>query len=344
MTIKIECVIFIVNYSNTAVIYEIIRENRKEIIMTMRKIKKAACAAAAVVMMLCLSSCMAMENGIIINNDGTIRVFCDTTVEEEMLASMEMTKEDFVQNIKDSETSESYEGFEIESIENTVDGKSYVGCRYYKDMTTDELNSYVQGDEGVKCTYSLVEEGGKLTVTITYTNSNEGGEDMDEMSQYVAEGMMTTKQSVKAPYEILETNGTADEATGTVTWDTLEVFMGTVKEVDYTVTYKVSSGAPLGLIFGIIAAIIIIAAAVIVFIVIKNNRTPAIPQAAVSFATAETTPVQPSAPVQAPVENTAPQQTEEAQAQEQANEKICEICGAKAGADDQFCPVCGERM
>ena len=312
--------------------------------MTMRKFKKALCVFAAVAMMLCLSSCMAMENGLIINADGSIRLFCDTTVEEEMLSSMEMTKEDFVQSIKDSESSESYEGFETEVIETTIDGKNHVGCRYYKDMTVDEVNSYVQGDANVKSSYSIVEEGGKLTVTITYTNSSEEGvESTDEMSQYVAEGMMTTKQSVTAPYEVIETNGTVDEATGTVTWDTLEVFMGTVKEATYTVTYKVSSGAPLGLIFGIVAAVLIITAAVIAFLVIKKNKEPQIPQAAADFSMpAETNSVQTAAPVQEPAQE-APAE-EEAPAAEQPQEKVCAICGAKVSADDQFCSVCGERV
>ncbi len=312
--------------------------------MTMRKFKKALCVLAAVAMMLCLSSCMAMENGLVINADGSVRLFCDTTVEEEMLTSMEMTKEDFVQSIKDSESSESYEGFEVEAIETTIDGKNHVGCRYYKDMTVDEVNSYVQGDADVKSAYSIVEEGGKLTVTITYTNSSEEGvESTDEMSQYVAEGMMTTKQSVTAPYEVIETNGTYDAASGTVTWDTLEVFMGTVKEAKYTVTYKTSSAAPLGLIFGIVAAVLIIAAAVIAFLVIKKNREPKIPQSTVDFSMpAETNSVQTAAPVQTPVQETPVE--EEAPAAEQPQEKTCGICGAKVGADDQFCSVCGERV
>lgn len=310
--------------------------------MTMRKIKKAVCILAAAAMMLCLSSCMAMENGLIINEDGTVRLFCDTTVEEEMLASMEMTKEDFIQNIKDSETSESYEGFELEALETTVDGKNYVGCRYYKDMTTDEVNSYVQGDANVKSSYSIVEDGGKLTVKITYTNNREAdAEETDEMSEYIAQGMMTTKQSVTAPYEIIETNGTVDEATGTITWDTLDVFMGTVTEASYTVTYKLPSTFPLGLVIGIAAAVVIAVVAVVIVMVVKNNSEPKIPQAAVDFSASAEAPVQTVAPVQ--TQETAPVQ-EEAPAEEQEKAKFCEVCGAKVSADDQFCPACGERV
>ncbi len=306
--------------------------------MTKRKIRKLLCIFAALAMVLCLCSCMAMENGLIINADGSVRLFCDTTVEEEMLSSMEMTKEEFVQNIKDSESSEGYEGFEIELVERTIDGKKYVGCRYYKDMTVDELMAYEQGDANVTATYSVVEEGGNLIVKITYKNSDPA--DTNEMGEYITQGMMTTSQSVTAPYEVIETNGTYDAAAGTVTWDTLDVFMGTVTTAEYTVTYKVSAGGfPVGLIF-VIAAVLLIAV-VAVIIIMKKNRQPVIPQAAVDFsAPMETSTAQWTAPVQ--TATAAP--AEEAPEAEKAQTKVCRVCGAEVSADAQFCTICGAKL
>lgn len=306
--------------------------------MTKRKIKKILCIFAAAAMMLCLCSCMTMENGLILNADGSVRLFCSTTVEEEMLTSMDMTKEDFINNIKDSESSESYDGFEVEAIETTVDGKSHVGCRYYKDMTRDELNSYVQGEESVKSTYMVVEEGNKLIVKITYKNSNPA--ETNEMSEYIAQGMMTTSQSVTAPYEVIETNGTYDAASGTVTWDTLEVFTGKTPTAEYTVTYKLGSSFPVGIVFAIAGVLLV--AVVVVVIVMKNNRQPVIPQAAVDFSTsAETTAAQWTPPVQ--TETTAAAPVKEAETVTE-KAKVCEICGAPVGEEDQFCQVCGAKL
>ena len=313
--------------------------------MVKRKLKKAVCVFAAAVMMLCLSSCMAMETGLIFNEDGTVRLFCDTTIEEDMLSSMEMTTEDFLNSINESESSEEYEDFASETIETEVDGKSYVGQRYYKDMTLDELNAYIESSEdGVTVKYSAVKEGGNLVVTITYTNNAETSEEeQSELTEYMAQGMMTTTQSIIAPYEIVDTNGTVNTETKKITWDTLNVMMGTEKEAVCTVTYKLPATFPIAAVI-IIAAVVVVAIVVVVLVMVtKGNKKNEIPY----VAPAQEIP----APVQeipAPVQETeAPAEEEavtEAPAEEAQEKKFCEICGTKLDADAKFCQGCGEKV
>ncbi len=314
--------------------------------MVKRRFKKAVCVLAAAVMMLCLSSCMAMENGLMFNEDGTVRLFCDTTVEEEMLTSMEMTKEDFLNSISESETSEGYEGFTTEAIETTVDGKNYVGQRYYLDMTLEELNAYEESTEdGVSVKYSAVKEKGNLVVTITYTNNAEASaEEQNEISEYIAQGMMTTSQSVAAPYEVVETNGIIDAETGKITWDTLNVMMGTEKEKICTVTYKLPSSPLVGIII-IAAIVVVVIVAVVLVLVTRSGKKNEIPYTASDYtaqeipAPAEEASVQETAPVQAETAEEA-----EAPAEEAQEKKFCEMCGTKLDADAKFCQGCGEKV
>ncbi len=305
--------------------------------MTFRKFKKAVCVLAAAAMMLCLSSCMAMETGLIFNEDGTVRLFCDTTVEEEMLSSLDMTKEDFLSSINESESSEEYAGFETESVETTVNGKAHVGQRYFKDMTLEELNAYVQdADSGVKVTYSAEKKGGKLSVTITYTNSGEvSEEEVSEISEYLAQGMMTTSHSVVAPYDVVETNGIIDAETGKITWDTMDVMIGTKSEAVFTVTYKLPFTFPVVAVV-IIAAVVAVAVVVAILLSKKKKNNEVVPVAAIEAYAQETT-------AEAPVQEEAPAQ-EDAPAEKTAAAVFCRNCGAKLGADDKFCQSCGEKV
>ncbi len=309
-----------------------------------KRIKKAVCILATAVMMLALSSCMAMETGLILNEDGTVRLFCDTTVEEEMLTSMEMTKEDFLNSINESESSEEYEGFNSETIETEVDGKSHVGQRYYKDMSIDELNNYEQSaDDGINIKYSAVKEGGNLVLTITYTNNTDASaEEQSELGEYMAQGMMTTKQSVIAPYEIVETNGVVNTDTKKITWDTLDVMMGTTKEAVFTVTYALPSTFPIGIVIAIAAVVVVAIVVVVIVILTKGNKNNQLKQVApISYNEPVTTP----APVEeAPVQETAPAQTETAETPVAEAKKFCELCGTKLDADAKFCHGCGEKV
>ncbi len=316
--------------------------------MTMRKIKKAVCVLAAAAMTLCLSSCMSMENGLVFSEDGTVRIYCDTTIEEEALTSMEMTKEDFLSSVNESETSDEYADFQSEPVEKEIDGKAHVGQRYYKDMTYDELNAFTQGVDGdISAVYSVTEEGGNLNVIITYTNNEppaEGEEDEagSEMGEYIAQGMMTTFQSVSAPYEIVETNGTVDSETGTVTWDILDVFTGAQPEMTLTVTYKLPA-SPLAAIIIIAAVVVIAVVAVVLVLVTRKNKQEENSNPAEMYAEQQTE----SVPVQeasAQTEDSSiPVQTE-APAQEENRPAYCEICGMQLSEDDNFCPGCGEKI
>ncbi len=330
-------------YGNTAVICKTNGETERKEIMTFKKFKKAVCVLAAAAMMLCLSSCMAMETGLVFNEDGTVKVFCDTTVEEEMLSSMDMTKEDFLASINESESSEEYAGFETESVETKVNGKAHVGQRYFKNMTLEELNSYVQdADSGVKVTYSAENKGGELVVTITYTNSGEtAAEETSEISEYLAQGMMTTSHSVTAPYDVVETNGVIDAETGKITWDTMDVMIGTKSEAVFTVTYKLPFTFPVVPVI-IIAAVVVVA--VVVAVILSKKKSTPVPVAAIDFSAQETT-AEAEAPAQeaAPAQETAPAE-EAAPAEETAEaEAVCKNCGAKLSAEDKFCQGCGEK-
>ena len=294
-------------------------------------LKKAACVLLTAALIFSLSSCMAMETGLVFNEDGTVRLFADTTVEEDMLTEMEMTKEDFLSSLNESETSEEYAGFSTEVVEKTVDGKIYVGQRYFKDMTLDELNAYSQNaDENIAVSYSAVKEKGNLLVTITYTNNTElSDEEKSEMGEYLAQGMMTTTQSVIAPYEIVETNGIIDNETGKITWDTLDVMTGTEKEAVYTVTYKLPASPLAGII--IVAAVVAAAIVIVVLVfVIKGNKKNELPMV----------------PYTPPQETAAPEQTAPAQPEAQSDEAVsfCRSCGAKLQNNDVFCAQCGEKV
>ncbi len=244
----------------------------------MKSFKKLLCMISLTAMMLSLSACMSMENGLIINKDGTVRLYCDATIDESALSQMDMTREEFIESINESEDASDYEGFTTESVETQIDGKKYIGQRYYKDMKLDELNNHKQAsdsDSEVDVTYNAVKKGNKLTITITYKNvapaaDNSSDIEGEELGNYIAQGMMTTKQCITCPYKIVETNGVQDTSTNKVTWNTLSVFTGEENEMVCTVTYKLP--IPLWLIIGIIAVVVAIVVVVVIIIVKKKNK------------------------------------------------------------------------
>lgn len=315
-----------------------------------RRLKKAAAVIVlAVFTLMTMCSCLAMEAGLIFNKDGTVRTYTDITMEEGMLETMEMTREDFIQSLQESSDSEEYEGWEQEAVETIVDGSNYIGLRYYKDISYEELNEMHDDNSGAEVDYNVVEEGGKLKVTVTFTGSATSEEESSDMAEYITSGMMTTTFRIAAPYEILDTNGTISEDSTYVTWDILDVMMGEVSEKTLTVEFKKGVSPLLALI--IVGAVMTAAIVVIVLVVVSKNKKPQLtvseyvpPVQTDSFAE-PAAPVQPEAPAEASAE--APAEAPAAEEEEYNYDEVktyCRNCGNQVGDSDAFCQNCGEPV
>ena len=295
----------------------------------MKKILKRAAAAVSLLLVLMLAcSCMDMETGLIFKEDGSARVYCDMTVDEELLKEAGKTKEEFIQSISESEDSEQFKGWSKEDVTKTISGKNYIGIRYFIDKSRDELAELKNiNDSQISC--EIKNEGGKLSVKMVVAGTGEtiGG----DVANYIAQGMMNVRFRVSAPFELLETNGTKDED-GSVCWDLIPVMSGSVSSLEMTATYK-AGGINLVLILCIAGGVVVVAG-IIIAVVLLTKKKPAAPAAVPMGVILGEQPVQQAAPVQqnAPAEQPA------------AAAKFCKDCGAKMEEGAKFCISCGAKQ
>lgn len=328
-----------------------------------KSFKKALAAVALVFALLMMCSCMRMEMGIVINNDGTAKVFSEVTMSEATLTQLEQTKEDFMQSLRESEDSEDYEGWETEEVERLVPGEmgdeTYIGMRYYKTGTFEEvMGALGDSDESSNITFDTKAENGERTISINFANT-EGGSAGGEIEEYISQGMMTTYFTVTVPTEITSSNGKISADKKTATWDILKILSGADEEMSMTVTFK-EPGSPVLLIILIAAGAVVLIGIVVALVVILGKKKPqpvaqapmnySIPQAVPvtnAVPAADTAPVQETTPVQeaAPAAETAPVQAEAPAEAAPAEEKaFCINCGSKLESGSAFCANCGEKV
>lgn len=326
----------------------------------MKNLKKAIAAISLFMCLMLMCSCMRMEAGVIINGDGTGRVFNEITMSEATLTQMEMTKEDFLKSVSESEDNDKYEDWSMEEVERLVPGEmgdeTYIGVRYYKDGKLDELVSALSDSEdNSNVTFDMKSENGNIELTVNMFNDSEGSVG-GEVNEYVSQGMMKVYFSVTVPSEIVESNGTISEDRKTATWDILSLASGADKERTMRITFKENS--PFLLIVLIIGGVLL-AAIIFGVIVVALSKRKYRPRNAVnnqsntvysgnSFTVNQVS--QPEQPIEAPApvqpEASAPVQPAEAAAPEQseAKQKFCTYCGAKIEYEAAFCMNCGEQI
>lgn len=319
-----------------------------------KSFKKALAAVALVLTLLMMCSCMRMEMGLVINEDGTAKVFSEVTMSEATLTQLEQTKEEFMQSLRESEDSEQYEGWEMEEVERAVPGEmgdeTYIGMRYYKTGTFEEVtNALGESDDSSNFSFDKKTEGGVNTISIRLANK-EGGSAGGEVEEYISQGMMTTYFTVTVPTEITSSNGVISADKKTATWDILKILSGADEEMTMEVSYK-EPGSPVLMIILIAGGAVVLIGIVVALIVILGKKKPqpvadtpvnySIPQA---VPVTNAVPVQETAPVQeaAPVAEAAPEApVAAAPAEEKA---FCENCGSKLEPGSAFCTNCGEKV
>ncbi len=206
-----------------------------------KKLRRIASVLLSVVMLVTLCSCMSMESGLEFIDENTVKVYTQVLMEEDSLESLGMTKEEYLDSISNSESSEEYEGWESETVEVEVDGKNHIGTRYYKDATYETAN--FEGVDSGDCDIdvSVDRKGSDVTVTVTYKNTASLSiDEVNEVSQYIADGMMTTSFRIAVPEDcdVVSTNGNYNKDKREITWDVLSVMSGTESEKVLTVTFN----------------------------------------------------------------------------------------------------------
>lgn len=298
----------------------------------MKKILKRAAAAVSLLLVLMLAcSCMDMETGIIFNKDGSARVYCDMTVDEELLEKAGKTKEEFLKSISESSDSDKFESWDNrEEITKTISGKNYIGIRYFADKTWDEITSIDNvNDTEIFC--EIKNEDGKISVKMVLNGIGEmsGG----DVAEYIAQGMMNVRFRITAPFELLETNGTKDED-GSVYWDLIPVATGSVSSLEMTAIYN-KSGINLLLILCIAGGVLVVAGIIIAVVLLTKKKPAAAPVPMGVILGEQPAPVQQTVPAQqtAPAEQPAP-----------VTAKFCKDCGAKIEGGSKFCINCGAKQ
>lgn len=206
-----------------------------------KKLRRIASVLLSAVMLVTLCSCMSMESGLEFIDENTVKVYTQVLMEEDSLESLGMTKEEYLDSISNSESSEEYEGWESETVEVEVDGKNHIGTRYYKDATYETAN--FEGVDSGDCDIdvSVDRKGSDVTVTVTYKNTASLSiDEVNEVSQYIADGMMTTSFRIAVPEDcdVVSTNGNYNKDKREITWDVLSVMSGTESEKVLTVTFN----------------------------------------------------------------------------------------------------------
>lgn len=303
--------------------------------------KRLTAAAALLALLFTLCSCIDMEMGIIINSDGTARAYTEIAIQKSILEMAGKTEEEFFEQVDESEGSEKLRDWKMEKFSKTVGGEAYTGVRYFNDTTYDVLAQEGLSGNGENGKISFERENGSLLVTMVY--EGDAAEPSGEMESYLSQNMMNVLFRVKAPFPILETNGTIDED-GSVFWNMLDVMTGKTDRLEMTVRYD--AGPDIGMIL-LIAGGALLLIVVIAVILIAVRKKPKPLAAAASYAPAPIpaemsvpvevpVPVEVSAPVETPVEPIGSAKTEE--------KKFCTDCGAQIKADDTFCPGCGSKI
>ncbi len=320
--------------------------------MNLRKIKKAAALIGTMLLTLALSSCMALEQGLEFAEDGSVKVYTEFSIEEELLTTSETTKEDFFTNMEESEDVKEYEGWDREDVEKTVDGKSYIGTRYYKSLSYTELNEMeTLHEDKVNADYSITETDDTIEAVITFVYPGKVSD--SELGEYIVDGMIKTAFVVKTPYEVIATNGEKSADGTTVTWDIIDVMVGTVSEKVLTISMKKEpTGFSAGVIISLCAAVIIPIAALIIILV--ATRKPAAPENEIIPEIELSPQTEPEIIPEAPSE-TEEAVTEEEVLVEEAKEaadsveeaperRYCPNCGNLTEKGDKFCTCCGEKL
>lgn len=308
--------------------------------MKLKKVKKAAAAIGAMLLTLVFSSCMAMEQGLEFDEKGAVTVYTEISLENEMFSKYALTEETFFERIKENEKTQEYDGWNSERIEKQVDGKSHIGTRFYKNLSYQELNEMEKPVESrITPNYDIIETDKTIEVIVKFTYSGEINE--SEFSQYIADGLMKTTFSISTPYEIVSTNGEKSADGTTVTWDIMDVMIGTVSEKTLTVIMgKEAAGFSAGVVIALCAVIIIPVAALI--IILAATRKPAEPKKEeIPYIQPENQPeIIPEPPIAAEeIAEEPPTPTEE------SNErKYCPNCGNLTERTDKFCTNCGEKL
>lgn len=298
----------------------------------MKKILKRAAAAVSLLLVLMLAcSCMDMETGLIFNEDGSARVYCDMTVDEELLKESGKTKEEFLSSVSGSEDSEQFKGWNKEEVTKTISGKTYIGIRYFMDKTRDELMNLNNVNDTIN-SCEIKNEDGKISVKMVVSGAGElsGG----DVANYIAQGMMNVRFRISAPFELVETNGTKDED-GSVCWDLIPAMTGSVSSLEMTATYK-AGGINFVLILCIAGGVVLVAG-IIIAVVLLTKKKPAAP-APVPMGTIlseQPAPVQQTVPAGQPVSTEQPAP---------AADKFCKNCGAKIEGGSKFCINCGAKQ
>ncbi|MGN0578547.1 MAG: zinc ribbon domain-containing protein, partial [Ruminiclostridium sp.] len=287
---------------------------------------RAAAAVLLLIVLMLACSCMDMETGIIFKEDGSARVYCDMTVDEELLEKAGKTKEEFLQSISESSDSDKFESWDNrEEITKTVSGKTYFGIRYFADKTWDEITS-IDNVNNSEIFCEIKNEDGKISVKMVLNGIGEtsGG----DVAEYIAQGMMNVRFRITAPFELVETNGTKDED-GSVYWDLIPVCTGSVSSLEMTATYK-AGGINLLLILCIAGGVVVVAG-IIIAVVLLTKKKPAAPAPVPMGVILGEQPAPAQQP--APAEQPAP-----------VPAKFCKDCGAKIEDGSKFCINCGAKQ
>lgn len=318
--------------------------------------KRLTAAAALLALLFALCSCMNMEMGIIINSDGSARAYTEIAVQKSLLEMSGKTEEEFFEQVDESGSSSNLKDWKMEKYSKTIDGDTYTGVRYYKDGSFDILASEgLSGGNGDGEKISFERKGSALLITVVY----EGGAaaPSGEMDNYLSQNMMNVTFRIKAPFPILETNGTIDED-GSVYWNMLDVMMGKTDRLEMTVSYDVGSGLGTILLI-VIGALIAVIVVVVVIVLLRKRPKPltvnpsyaqsyiptetAVPTAPVEAAMTAAVPVTPGAQAEA-AETTAPAAPAAPTAPEAETKEFCSNCGTQVNADDTFCQSCGAKI
>lgn len=336
-----------------------------------KKIKRIAAAAVFALMTALLCSCIDVEVGMILRDDDSARVYFDVSMEEETLESMDMTPEEAAASLMEKMEND-VEGWQTEPLTRTVGSKTYSGLRYYKDITSINVDSSgVFGGENETVALSVVKEGKVTKVSVKLSASASDESDADQMRE-----MMNFRFRITPPEgaTVVNTNGTED-ADGTFYWDVIDVACGKAQSIEMTLDYEADglSAAVVLIIVGIV--VVLGAAAAVTIVLIKRNRTPALPK--ISLETYDMPApeqnnnfVQPAAPVQpeperemaevpeapaempaavmpaAPAKPAESSDSDEEKGYFQTSDvvKYCPACGSEAPADATFCSACGKAL
>ncbi len=311
--------------------------------MKIRKIfKRSAAVFCVLTMLLALCSCINMEVGIILNENGSARAYTEIAVQKSALEMAGKSEEDFFAQVTKQNEGSEWDSQEI--FTKVIDGKEYVGERYYKDGAINSLGETMfSGD--MDSSISFQREGGDLLANIVLSGVSQASTDSasSEMQSYLSQGMMNIKFRLTAPYPIKETNGVQD-ADGTVYWDLMPLMTGESESLEMTARYE--AGPDLTMILLIVggAVLVIAAIAAVVLIVRRKSQKAAISPASDAYLIPEA-PEQPmpeAEPAAEKAENTAAvSEPAEGAASEK---KFCKSCGAQLKEGDRFCSSCGETI